>query len=120
MGVTMKKYTILLILIFILPTFSYTQNYFTKDGEQIFIIQADQFKVFHIPLKGKSTQYLFKLTGESIFSIQIIEPSGNKWDIHVSDNNEIMVWENIMDEGIYEIRVFTVTKNKVKFIWGEY
>jgi hypothetical protein len=113
----MKKFIVFLMLI---PSFLFPQDYFSQEGEIVFKVKSNHYYEFKVHLKGNASQYFFKLKGESVFNFQIIEQSGNEWSVHVSDNNEIMVWENIMDKGVYTIRVYSIADNRIKMVWGLY
>jgi len=112
----MKK---LIMLWLIIPNILFAQDYFSKEGEVKFKVRSNHYYEFQIALRG-NTQYFFKVNGENIFNFRMIEPSGNEWQLHISDNNEMMVWENIMDKGTYTIRIYSVADNNIKMIWGEY
>ena len=112
----MKKIIIMLLLI--LPSFLFAQD-FNQSGQVKFKVRSNHYYEFQVTLK-KNTQYCFKLTGDSIFNFRIIESSGNEWELHISDNKEIIVWENIMDAGVYTIRIYSVSNNNIEMKWGEY
>ena len=108
----MKK----LILVFLLlaTTFLYAQD-FNQEGQVKFRVRSNHYYEFSITLRA-NTQYFFKLKGESIFNFRIIEPSRNEWNLRISDNNELRVWENIMEKGTYTIKVYFVADNCITMI----
>jgi len=117
----MKK---LLLLWVFLPTLLSSAQDFNQEGQVTFKVRSNHYYEFQIPLRA-NTQYFFKLKGESIFNFRIIEPSGNEWEIKRSsfmdtNNHELIVWENIYEKGYYTIRIYSITSNKIKMIWGEY
>ena len=125
----MKK----LIFIFILiPTFlfasdvaqDYKYTYRCLDNYQVESFTEFNIKAFHfyeLKVKLKSnTQYCFILSGIDSFHVQFIEPSGNKWGMHDSENNRMIIFENIMDKGEYIIWVYSNTNNRLKLFYGEY
>ena len=118
----MKRFIKILLLLFFpllfYPSLLKAQD-FNQEGQVNFKVRSNHYYEYSIKLRA-NTQYFFKLTGESIFNFKLIEQSGNEWQLHVSDNNEIMVMENIMDKGIYIVRIYTVADNNINMIWGEY
>jgi len=114
MGAIMKKYILFLILLLILPLTLKAQ-----DGRVVFKVKSNHYYEFHVKLRENS-QYLFKLNGESVFNFRMIEMSGNEWQLHISENNEINLRENIMDGGVYKIRIYSVADNNICLIWEEY
>jgi hypothetical protein len=112
----MKKY-LLTILILLFTISSYSQ-----EGKVVFKIKANYYYTFHIKLRGNCTQYLFRLKGTDRFNFRIIEPSGNEWQLHISDvlDNKIFLKENILDKGVYTIRVYSVADNFIEMEYNEY
>ena len=105
----------LLLIFLIIPIFAFTQ----QEGQIKFKVRSNHYYEFEIPLRG-NTQYYFKLKGQSLFTFRIVEPSCNEWSLHISDNNEIHLKENIMDKGVYTIRVYSIADNYIIMEYGEY
>jgi len=110
----MKKYLLtLLILLF-------TLNSYSQEGELLFKIKANHYYQFNIKFKGNCTQYLFRLNSTDRFNFRIIEPSGNEWQLYQSEDNQLVLRENIYDEGIYTIKIYSISDNIIRMIWEEY
>jgi len=97
---------------------------FVREGFVQFKIHSNHYYQFSLFLKA-NTKYFFRLNGETIFNFQMIEPSGNEWDLHIAKssnmkNYDMVVWENILDRGEYVIRIYTISDNIITMQWGEY
>lgn len=118
----MKK---LLLTVFILvSTIVYSQDFFTQEGQVVFKVKSNHYYTFKVSLKA-NTQYMFKLNGESLFNFKLIEPSGNEGELQRShfmgsNKSELIVMENIMEKGIYIIKIYSISDNVINMVWGEY
>jgi len=110
----MKKY---LLTLFILL---FTINLYSQEGKVTFNIKANHYYQFNIKFRGNCTQYLFRLKGTDRFNFRIIEPSGNEWSLYQSENNQLVLRENIYDEGIYTIKIYSISDNIITMTWEEY
>jgi len=124
----MKK---LLLLFLVVPTFLFADV--IKDYKKEYP-HLNKFKVesnIHVKLKKmyvhevkiilKSyTQYCFIAQGKKDFHFQIIEKSGNMWEGMFSRNNKLISLENIMEGGIYTIKIYSFDDNDIWVYWGEY
>ena len=99
--------------------YSYINDY-KQQGRIIFLIRANHYYEFKINLK--KGQYLFILKGEDGFKHSIIEPSGYEYEIIKSNflDNEVIRFENIMEKGIYKIKIYSDVDNTIEMIYGIY
>lgn len=77
-------------------------------------------KCYEFRIKLKNAQYVFLLNGKKPFWFGITEPSGHKLPIFGSNNEKLIMLENIYDYGTYIITVYTYEPNFVEMIWGIY
>lgn len=124
----MKKYTICLLflpsLLFSNVIKDYQKEYpylnnFKVESKIEFKIKQNHEYTFKIILR-KNTQYCFIGQGKNDFHFQIIEPSGNGWEGIFSRCGKIISLENIMDGGVYTIKIHSFSDNYIKIYWGEY
>lgn len=93
-------------------------NKYSPKGRVTFKVKENHEYLFKVVLKNK--QYAFIAKGKSPFVFYIIEPSGNKLAGNVSNDNELIVFENIMDKGEYTLEIYSPTINEITMEWGTY
>ena len=115
----MKKLSLIIILL-ILPIFGFTHTFHNLKKNQIeFKVKANNYYEFKINLQG-NTQYIFKLTGINIFTFRLIDPFGYKCPLYFSIDNQLILWEEIMDKGEYTIKIYSEVDNRIKMMWCIY
>ena len=124
----MKKFIVILLL---LPSFLFADvikdyqkqysylNTFKVESSAVCDMQTGETQEVKVILR-KFTQYCFIAQGTSDFHFQIIEASGNTWEGIFSRGNKMISLENVMDGGIYTIKIYSFSRNRVKLYWGEY
>jgi len=115
----MKKLSLIITLL-VIPIFGYAHTFPDLKKNQIeFKIKANNYYEFKINLQ-ENTQYIFKLTGMNIFTFRIIDPNGYNCPLYFSIDNQLLLWENIIDKGEYTIKVYSELENRIKMMWCIY
>jgi len=112
----MKKIVIMLLFF---PIMAFSKTY-TQEGETKFIIAAGHQYEFDVKLKA-GMKYRFGLIGTTFFNMQIMEKTGNKWGLNISNIwGNMEVFEEIYETSTYKIIIYSAEKQDIIMTWGQY
>lgn len=107
----------LILILLLVPNLLFSEEKYLS-----FKVNSNHYYEFQLKLK-EHTRYYFRLKGEGVFNFRIVESSGNEWPLYIANplnGNKLIVWDNILDGGVYTIRIYSVADNRIQMTYGDY